>query len=289
MDGSDAPAPRVAVVIPVGALDDHLGVQLDALGAQHLDEPWELVLALNDPAAVGDPRLEELLDRVPAGRAVDASDVRSASHARNRGAAATTAELLVFCDGDDVVAPGWLAEMVTALATEPFVGGHLDEESLGIRGQEDWRPPATPGALPTFLGHPYVVSANLGVRRELFERIGGFDEDLVRGEDMAFSFAAVDLGVSPRYVPGAVVAYRHRAGLRPLLRQHYLYGQGMSQIIARGGLPAGARGGAFRANGQPVPRRSVVHVARRAAIAAGRLRGLVAERARGRARSRVGR
>jgi len=275
----------VSVVVPVGDIDPTLAEQLTALAAQTLAERWELVLAANRPRLAVDHRWAELLagldpERIVT-RVVDASQVRSASYARNTGAAAATGSLLVFCDGDDVAAAGWLAEMVAALRSHPFVGGALDEDSLGVPGQEHWRPPATPGALPCFLGHPYVVSANLGITRELFDQLGGFDQDLIRGEDMALSFAATSAGVVLVFVPDAVVAYRHRRGLRSLLQQHYLYGWGMSQIIARGGMPGGERGGQFRANAQPVERRTWVHKARRVAIAAGRVRGLVGERLAG--------
>ena len=279
------PSPAISVIVPVGGLDPSLETQIAALAAQDTDFAWELVVALNDPGLVDQPPVTALLASIHNAVVVDASKVRSAAFARNRGAAESSAELLAFCDGDDIVERGWLAALASALVSADLVGGRLDEDMLAIAGQESWRPPATPGGLPSFLGHQYVVSANMGVRRELFEQIGGFDETLIRGEDMAFSFAAIDRGASPVYAPDAVVAYRHRAGLGNLLRLHYLYGRGMSQIIARGSLPVGSVGGSFRANGQRVDRLSAVHVLRRGAIALGRLRGLVDERARGRGRA----
>lgn len=281
-------APVVSVVVPIGDVDAELVAQLDALSAQTFGAPWELVLVANAPGLAERAELTGAADRFGSTTAVlvvDASAVRSASHARNAGARAASAPLLAFCDADDLVAPDWLAALVDALGRHRLVGGALDEVTLAVPGQERWRPAATPGELPSYLGHPYVVSANLGITRELFEQLGGFDEGLLRGEDMALSFAAIDRGADPAFVPGAVVAYRHRRGLRPLLRQHYLYGWGMSQIIARGGLPGGEAVRAFAANAQPVEHRSWVHVARRGAIALGRLRGLVAERASSRRRA----
>lgn len=283
-----APPPEVSVVVPVGSVDADLDAQLAALAEQRFTGTWELVIAVNAAGLATDPAWTGRLSAMPenaTASVLDASATRGASFARNAGARAATAPLLAFCDADDLVAPDWLTELVSALATHRLVGGSLDEVSLGVDGQRDWRPAATPGSLPTYLGHPYVVSANLGIHRDLFEQIGGFDETLVRGEDMALSFAATDAGEAPAFVADAVVAYRHRRGLWPLLHQHYLYGWGMSQIIERGQLPGGRSPGALAANAQPVSRRGWVHVARRAAIAAGRLRGLVAERARSRRRA----
>ncbi len=114
-----------------------------------------------------------------------------------------------------------------------------------------------------------------------FHAIGGFDESLLRGEDIAFSWALLKRGVDLGYAPDAVMHYRHRKGLWPMLKQHYLYGRGMSQILARIGTPdgeSGSRGpGSLRPNGQRVEKMSSVHVLRRGSIAIGRVVGLALE------------
>jgi hypothetical protein len=172
--------------------------------------------------------------------------------------------------------------MVVALGAAGAVGGHLEERLLSIPGQESWRPEATPGELPSFLGHPYLVSANMGLRRNAFDKVGGFDTTLIRGEDIALSWDLIEAGVDLAYAPKAVMHYRHRKGLWPMMRQHYLYGRGFSQILARRGVPgdtgtAGLR--SLKPNGQSVAQLSLVYFLRRGSIAAGRVVGLVAERA----------
>ena len=285
--------PLVSVVVPVGRVDDDLVVQLQALAAQKTDDRWELVLSLNSPEPAERAALEAALEGRDGlvARIVDSSRLRSASHARNVGAAAAEGELLLFCDGDDVAEPAWLAEMVAALEEHDAVGGHLDEDLLAVPGQEHWRPPATPDALPTFLGRPYVVSANFGVRRAAFDAVGGFDTSLVRGEDIALSWDLLDRGYHLAYAPAAVMHYRHRKGLWPMLRQHYLYGRGFSQILARRGVPGQNQGStglrALKPNNQPVAHKSSIHYVRRGAIAAGRVVGLVEQRARDRQRPPV--
>ncbi|MEM7288114.1 MAG: glycosyltransferase [Actinomycetota bacterium] len=270
----------VSVVIPVGSVDDLLPLQLSALEAQTFGGRWELVLSCNtdDPTAIDALTALAVDFSAAEARVVDSSDVRSASHARNVGAREAAGDLIVFCDGDDEAEPDWLATIVSATGEGVAVGGHLAEERLQVVGQENWRPPATPGALPSYLGHPYLVSANMAVSASDFDAVGGFDESLLRGEDMAISFALADHGVELRYEPEAVIHYRHRKGLRNMLRQHYLYGRGMSQIILRGRLPEGDQGSMFRANGQRPEKQSLVHVLRRGSIAAGRLVGIAEEK-----------
>jgi hypothetical protein len=182
-----------------------------------------------------------------------------------------------------------MTALVVALGQVPAVGGHLDEVRLAISGQEHWRPAATPGALPTFLGQPFLVTANMGLRRVAFEKVGGFDTSLVRGEDIAFSWDLLDHQLELAYAPDAIMHYRHRKGLLPMMRQHYQYGRGFSQLLARRGAPGGAGSitglKALRPNGQAVSRKGLPYVLRRGSIATGRMVGLVEDRAR-RRRSR---
>ena len=279
-----ASAPEVSVVIPVGRVDDDLGAMLDTLVTQTYAGSWELVCSLNSPDPVERVALEGLLAARPtlAARIVDSSDLRSASHARNVGAAAAAAPLLAFCDGDDLAEPTWLEEMVVALGQSGAVGGHLEESLLAIPGQETWRPEATPGGLPSFLGHPFLVTANMGVHREAFETVGGFDTSLIRGEDVAFSWDLTTNDVAMSYAPKAVIHYRHRKGLWPMMRQHYLYGRGFSQILARRGVPGGEGSTGLRSlkpNSQSVSRIGPVYFLRRGSIAVGRVVGLISERA----------
>jgi glycosyltransferase involved in cell wall biosynthesis len=274
----------VSVVMPVGRVDDDLALQLDTLVAQTFSAPWELICSLNTGDRVERLSLEELLGQRPQLRSqvVDSSDVRSASHARNVGAAAAAGTLLLFCDGDDLAQPDWMDEMVKALQSAGAVGGHLEEQLLAIPGQAGWRPEATPGGLPRFLGHPFLVTANMGLKRQVFELVGGFDTTLIRGEDIALSWDLATNGIELAYAPNAVIHYRHRKGLVPMMRQHYLYGRGFSQILARRGVPgAGGTTGlrALKPNGQAVAHKGLPYYLRRGSIAVGRVTGLVEERA----------
>jgi glycosyltransferase involved in cell wall biosynthesis len=272
----------VSVVMPVGSVDELLPQQLATLESQTFEGEWELVLSCNTDDAAATAELEGLANDFHActARMVDSSDVRSASHARNVGGRAAAGALIVFCDGDDEAEPDWVSAIVAATVPGTAVGGHLGEDRLAVEGRDGWRPPATPGQLPSYLGHPYLVSANMAVYKADFEAVGGFDESLIRGEDMAISFALADHGVDLRYEPTAVIHYRHRKGLKSMLQQHYLCGRGMSQIILRGGLPDGDDGSMFRANSQSVGRWTLPHVLRKASIAAGRVVGIAEEKLR---------
>jgi len=276
----------VSVVMPIGRVDQDLVLQFEALDSQSYSGPWELVLSLNTNEEDEIEKLNKLVDKIdkPTVKVVDSSQVRSASYARNIGVKNSQGEFLIFCDGDDIADSDWLSEIVGFLQENPqkAVGGQLGEDVLAIPGQESWRPPATPGALPRFLDHPYLVSANMGLSRESFEKAGGFDEDLIRCEDIAFSWELINLNIDIEYLDSAIIHYRHRKGLKNLLKQHYMYGRGFSQLLSRFGTPGSSENistiNKFKPNGQKVASKNTVYFLRRGAIALGRIVGLVEQR-----------
>ena len=286
----------VSVVVPVGRVDADLDTQLSALVAQDAATPFEVVLARNtsapDEVAALDATVARLDDE--RFRVVDASSRRGAAHARNAGAAAARGSVLAFCDSDDFVEPSWLGELVGGLEGHDAVCGHTIDVGLTER-QARARPPATPDALPTFMGVPYLLSGCLAIGRPLFEEVGGFDEDLHRCEDIALSWKLLGSGFTIGFVPEAVLHYRHRPGLVPMLRQHFHYGRGMAQVLMRYGIPEGegwdrpSGMGLMRANSQPGGGRSLLGTARRLALGAGRAFGIIEERVRARrSRDRTG-
>jgi GT2 family glycosyltransferase len=134
------------------------------------------------------------------------------------------ADRIAFCDADDVVGAGWVRAMTDALGEHAHVGGPLEYHRLNPRWavagrrflpQEDGLR-SIPGGPPW----PYALSANLGVRRDVHDRIGGFDETLrVAGEDTDYGWRLARAGVPAQWVPDAVVHYRLRTRLRDLYRQ----------------------------------------------------------------------
>jgi GT2 family glycosyltransferase len=285
MGASRSGASTVSVVIPVGAVDELLAGQLGAVLAQRTSFSFEVVVSLNSSAPADRAALDAIVRAAadPRVRVISSADRRGAAHARNVAAFASTTPLLAFCDADDEVRERWLAGLVRGLDGADAVTGHVNE--LAPPRQRSWRPPATPGRLPTFLGVPYVLSGNLAVRKDAFVAVGGFDETLTRCEDIALGWALLSKGYRIGYVEDAVLDYRHRSGLLALMRQHYLYGRGMAEVLSRYPVPANGesrrlRGlSLLRPNGQPAPLGAPT-VLRRASLAAGRAVGLLLERRR---------
>jgi hypothetical protein len=79
---------------------------------------------------------------------------------------------------------------------------------------------------------PSLFSASLAMRRDLFERLGGFDERLAVREDTDLVRRARQLGRSAVYVPDIRVRHDHRREtFRALLRYQYANGLGASLSV----------------------------------------------------------
>src|SRR4051794_16215126 len=223
--------PVVSVVIPTRGRAEYLEVALASLMRQDLAEPYE-VIVVDDGAT----------DRTT--EVVAAAGVRSLRHqsrrtlnaARNSGARAAAADLIAFTD-DDVEAPvGWLRELVEGAARHPEAeafGGPIRArlEGPAPRGCGREPPPLTTLDLgPDDRVAERVWGANMAVRRSALERVGAFDESIVRphGDEEEWIERLQDRGGTVVYLARAGLDHR-RAGrdlrLRSLARAAYVRGR----------------------------------------------------------------
>jgi glycosyltransferase involved in cell wall biosynthesis len=222
-------------VIPAHNAAETLGEQLDALLAQHCPAPWEVVVVDNGStdataevvrAAAADPP-------VPV-RLVRAEDGHGPAYARNVGAAAALGARLAFCDADDVVGPAWVGAVADALDREAFVCGPIELARLNPAWLAASRGSTGTAAAARFEGRfPFASSCNLGVRRDRFEAVGGFDESLTVGEDIDLSMRLHLAGVDLVFVPDALVHYRYRPTLGDTFRRAVAYGASMPVVAER--------------------------------------------------------
>lgn len=227
--GSDAasPAPFVSVVMACRNPGRLLVDQLEALAGQKYDGEWELVVSDNGSTDGAQQVVEGFRSRLPALVVVDSRAHPGPAGARNVGVGAARGDQLVFCDADDVVADGWLAAMSAALDHEQMVSARLEHQGLNDAWTSAVRvhQGGLQDSLPPWL--PYAYAAALGVRRDLHEALGGFDESFLgAGEDREYCYRAQLRGVRLVLVEEAVVHYRHRVEAVALYRQMKSYAWG---------------------------------------------------------------
>jgi GT2 family glycosyltransferase len=208
--------PAVSVIVPVRNDAARLRALIDRLAAQTIPrEQFEVVIGDDGsaPDALAGIATAEGWVRVSSGP-------RQTSYAaRNRAAAVARSDVLAFCDSDCAPEPEWLEEGLAALADADLVAGEVI-----------YAPPARPTAWSLLTIDMYLdqrnnvllsrgVTANLFVKRHLFDELGGFDESLPSGGDYDLVRRAVDAGARLVYAPAAVVRHPTIDDRRSFLRK----------------------------------------------------------------------
>ena len=211
--------PVVSVVVPTRGRAAYLEVTLDSLLAQRTEIEHE-ILVVDDGGGMR-PR--------DGTRYVAHAERRGLNAARNTGIRETRAPLIAFVDDDVLVPPGWLDALAAGVARHP------DAEAFGgpIRARFEGRAPRgcgreDPPITTLDLGQAdreadYVWGANFAVRRGAVERVGEFDESIVRPHGDEEDWLERLRAAGGRIVYLAAAGLEHRrtaedARLRPLAR-----------------------------------------------------------------------
>jgi glycosyltransferase involved in cell wall biosynthesis len=210
---SDARDPRVSIVIAVYNGAPTIERALASVFAQTYTDYEVIVVndgSTDDTAAV----LARFGDRI---RVITQSN-RGLSAARNAGVRASTGEYVAFLDDDDEWMPEKLARCVPVLDADRDCALVY---TLALKVDPQGRPMGTDArpdgaespTMNEMLAHPWnVVPSQFVVRRDVFERAGGFHERFITScEDLYFLLSAREFGHF-RCVPEPLV----RKETRPL-------------------------------------------------------------------------
>lgn len=186
-DAGTAAPPKLSFIVPAHNEEDELPEALRAIhrAAAATRGPYE-VIVVDDASTDRTPETAREL-----GAHLIRIDRRQIAAARNAGAYLARGEILFFVDADTQIAPGHVTAAMTALA-EGCTGG-------SARVVADRKLPLG-GALLLHVFATFYFASGLGAgaflftRRELFEQVGGFDEQYFAGEEVYFSLALKKLG-----------------------------------------------------------------------------------------------
>lgn len=195
--------PEVAVVVATHNRAALLPRLVHALEKQDITVPFEVIVvddASSDdtPATLEDLRARSSLRLRP----IRLDENRGPATARNRAWRSTAAKLVAFTDDDCVPSPGWLRSLVDGLARHDIAQGMTlpDPDSAVTLG------PFSHTISVTSENGRYET-CNLGYRRDVLEREGGFDETFRHpmGEDIDLALRAKAHGATTTFQPEAVV------------------------------------------------------------------------------------
>jgi GT2 family glycosyltransferase len=204
---------------------------LEALAVQKVPDSvnWEIVVvdnhSLDETAAV--VTAFSKTTTIPVGYVLEPR--QGLSHARNRGIKEARGSIIAFIDDDVLPASDWIAQVGAAI-------DRWNAHGIGGRILPRWEAPPPPWlterqhlmdrlaimevgescvlSLP-LKGRPQVWGANMAFRREVFEKVGGFDPGrgivgtkLFRGEEVELVHRALEHGLRIVYDPAVTVMHR---------------------------------------------------------------------------------
>lgn len=215
-----------SIIVPLYNRPDEIGELLESLTLQEFNGNFEVVV-VEDGSSISS---EEIVGRYSERLQVKylKKENGGPASARNFGATHCSAEWLLIVDSDCVMPKGWLAAIDEACTKGDFDAfGGPDRASAnfstiqkainysmtsffttgGIRGSKS--------SLEKF--HPR--SFNMGVRRTVFEVVGGFDASMRFGEDVDFSMRLFEANYSCILMPGAWLYHKRRVDFTKFYRQ----------------------------------------------------------------------
>lgn len=147
--------------------------------------------------------------------------------ARNVGVKNSTGDIVVFLDSDCIVRPRWLWGFVDRFTDDiGVVGGSLKPASLDRVSEvfEQYRRDRLYGKKEKII--KVLPSCNMGVKREVLDAVGGFDEDFkyASTEDYDLCLRIVDKGYKILFVPCIEVLHMHSQTWGGVFNRAYIHG-----------------------------------------------------------------
>ena len=181
----------------------------------------------------------------PALRLID-NPKRRSSPARNLGALAAKGEIILYVDGHcSIPRSDYLRRMVTIFTSTGAACLCRPQPLTTLTEDKPWAR-AIAAARHSPLGHhpdsdiygaepkeTQPQSAGAAYRREVFERVGGFDERFDACEDVEFNHRVDRAGFKAYVHPDLAVDYRPRGSVSTFFRQMVRYGRGRGRLGVR--------------------------------------------------------
>ncbi len=226
--------PKVSVVIPIyNGEEDVLGL-IECLREQTYRDTLVEYLLVNNNSSDKTGEILEVVCKESSAKGksfqqLHQNQIQSSYAARNVGIRASSGDIIAFTDADCRPHPNWVEKLIEPFIVNqigvvvgeisPLPGNSLLEkyaERCGVMSQK------------FLLEHPfkpYGQTANLAIRRVIFEQIGLFRPYLTTGGDADICWRiSLETDWQLTFSPDAIIEHRHRSNLADFQSQWRRYG-----------------------------------------------------------------
>lgn len=244
---------RLSIIMPCHNAASTIGEALDALARQEWEKPWEILVVDNRSTDGSSEIVERYRARMPNVRLIHAYACQGQPYALNVGVDCAAGESVALCDADDVPGDGYVPAIGEALEKFDFVACRIDLLKLNSASLAAARGFPQYSGLQNFSYPPFLPHAGggtLGVKRRLWQWVGGVDPSLPVLHDTDLCWKLQLAGIPLTFLPHAVMHVRLRHDARGNLRQAASWGaanvalytryrkHGMPRLTIRGGFSA---------------------------------------------------
>lgn len=232
--------PPVTVIMPILNEERHLVDSVNRILAQRYEGELDIVLAVGPSKDRTREVADELARSSNRVTVVDNPSGRTPA-GLNVAIAAATGEVIVRVDGHAMIPSDYVAIAVETLERTGAdnVGGIMAAEGVsdfecavaramtskfGVGGASFHVGGDEGPALTVYLGT---------FRRSALDRVGGYDETMVRAQDWEMNLRIRETGGLIWFTPAMLVTYRPRASVGALARQYHDYGRWRREVVRR--------------------------------------------------------
>jgi len=225
---------KISVIIPVYNDPSGLKDTLNSLVEQNFSKDlFEIIVADNGSTDETFSVSESFIDRYPKlVRIVQENDIQSSYAARNKGIKEAEGLIITFIDADMTVEKDWLQKVVESLQkNQPDC--LVCNLAVIHRGKSIF---ALYDKMVSFPIEQYVKEMHftpvgcLTIYKEIFNKIGLFDSNLISGGDHEFGDRVYEAGYKISYAPDIVMQHPARCSPNKHLLKAFRVGRGLKQL-----------------------------------------------------------
>ena len=232
--------PAVTVIMPVIDEEQHLADSVTRILDQQYGGELDVVIAVGPSTDRTREVAERLADNNSRVRVVDNPTGRTPA-GLNAAIAVATGEVVVRVDGHAMIPTDYVAIAVETLERTGAdnVGGIMAAEGVtdfGVAVARAMTSKFGVGGASFHVGggEGPAPTVYLGTfRRSALERVGGYDESMVRAQDWEMNLRIRETGGVIWFTPRMKVIYRPRSSVRALARQYHDYGRWRREVVRR--------------------------------------------------------
>jgi len=223
--------PFISVIIPVYNGEKIIEECIQSLMNQsYLKEQYEIIVVDNNST----DHTAAIIKKLPVVYQLQ-DKIQSAYASRNAGSELAQGEALLFFDADEIASYDLLKEfsiswnekeyvafqgMVKPISDVKTVAGqywHIQEQ-LDFENQHDYG------------NFPKLGGGNTLIRKNVFDKIGRYDQGLVSWGDFDLSYRLFKAGHKVKNMGNAIIHHKERASVKRLLKREYRIGFGRSHF-----------------------------------------------------------